>query len=179
MGVNHTRFLSHLDQSEDAKWIIARWLYRHGFDVKVNASGRARNAGEWRDFIDRGDLELCLRCEAKQRRNLEFTPNKKYRYPDFLLCAQHSFDDAVPKPFMYFVLDMTGKTVAIVKASSHKTWQARPHGDMRYGEGYDQKGYFVPLDQVHMMAFSELLEDPLEEFVLEFPHEKRKIHYPD
>ena len=153
MTENHHRFLWHLKQSDSAVWSVAHWLNERGYHVKINASGRAPNASEWDRYVDIGDLEVSQRVEVKHL-SAEFTCSDDWPFaPDFIVCAKHSFDNAVPKPYAFFYLNKATTHFAIVRSESRKNWTVASRTDSRYQNGVRQDFYLCPLNLVRFVKF--------------------------
>ena len=87
---NRRKFLKHLEESQSAVWLVAKWLHSRGNHVKINAAGRADTRAEWRDHVDAGDLEISLRVEVKNL-SYKFTGAVDWPHsPAFIVCADHS-----------------------------------------------------------------------------------------
>lgn len=150
---NHERFKAHLDASQEGVWILARWLSKRGHNVKINASGKAENRGDWKKFVDNGDLEVSLRVEVKQL-SYHFTCREDWPFGEnYMVCAQYSFDRAIPKPFAFYNLNPTATHAAQVLGSSRPKWTVKEHADRRF-QDYTQKSYYCPLDHVYFFCLT-------------------------
>ena len=148
---NHDTFLNHLDASIDAMWICARYLYNKGYPVKINPMVKSETHSEWRTHIDKGDLEIVVegvpqRIEVKGL-STSFTKMEDWKFPDFIICAAHSWDIADPKPLAYMLLNKERTHVAIVLGKDNPTWTKAKKHDKRYID-YAQDFYFSPLEKV-------------------------------
>ena len=146
---DHLKFLGHLDESEKAVWLVAQMLSKRGHKVSVPVTTKAETYGEWKDHADDGDLFIerpALRVEVK-RRGCDFTDAGDWPYPDFMVCAQHSWDRASPKPYLYIILSKSGTHAASVFGSSSSSWNVEKRTDSRY-ENVRQPLYFCPMDKV-------------------------------
>ena len=148
---NHDKFLEHLDTSIDTMFICARYLYDQGYTVTINAMTKAKTYGEWKNHADKGDLEVWVddtpqRIEV-QGISTEFVDASDWKFPDFIICAAHSWDRANPKPLAYFIFNRKRTHVAIVYGKDSSTWTKTKKYDRRYTE-YAQEFYFSPLDKI-------------------------------
>ena len=151
VAFNHERFLKHLDDSIEAMWICAKYLYNWGYPVKINPMTKSKTHGEWRTHIDKGDLEIVVegvpqRIEVKGL-SASFTRKEDWKFPDFIICAAHSWDIADPKPLAYMLLNKERTHAAIVYGRDSATWIKAKKRDHRYTD-YQQEFYFSPLEQV-------------------------------
>ncbi|MFW5970495.1 MAG: hypothetical protein ACOCQT_00200 [Desulfovermiculus sp.] len=135
---------------------MARWLHGLGYNVAVNATGRAPRHEDWQDYADSGDLEINQRMEVK-RLSVDFTGRQDWPFGSkFLVCARHSFDRAMPKPHAYIILNRTGTHAAIVKKETYPQWYVEKRTDSRY-QGVEQEFYLAPLEcvQFHQLKQQE------------------------
>ena len=151
MQKNHHKFLNHLDDSIETMWICAKYLYNKGYAVKINPMKKAKTHGEWREYMDKGDLEIWVdgspkRIEVKGL-STNFINKEDWKFPDFIVCAAHSWDMANPKPFAYMIFNKKRTHVAIVYGKDSSTWTKDKKYDQRYTE-IEQEFYISPLDKV-------------------------------
>ena len=148
---NHDKFLGHLDNSVDTMFICARYLYDKGHTVTVNAMTKSKTYSEWKSHADKGDLEV--QVHGKPRRievkgiSTDFEDASDWRFPDFIVCAAHSWDKADPKPLAYFIFNRKRTHVAIVYGKDSSLWTRAAKRDGRYTE-YAQEFYFSPMHKV-------------------------------
>ena len=148
---NHDKFLEHLDTSIDTVFICARYLYDKGHTVTINAMTKAKTYGDWKVHADKGDLEVLWngvpkRIEVKGI-STDFVDASDWKFPDFIVCAAHSWDKADPKPEAYFIFNKKRTHVAIVLGKHSHTWTKAGKYDKPYTE-YAQEFYFSPLDKI-------------------------------
>lgn len=156
MEDNHDLFLQHLQDSEHARWQVAKWLTGRGYTVAINPLSFAITRDEWKEHTDNGDLHVYMRVEVKQL-SCEFTSRKDWPYgKNFIVCARDSYDRAKPKPFAYLILNRSGTHAAFVLSSSFSTWKVEPRKDSRY-HNVEQDFYLAPLESV---SFSPLEDRP-------------------
>jgi hypothetical protein len=152
MSGNFEKFLSHLDKSHDGVWLVANYLSRKGYNITINTTTKAKSAKDWRKHADSGDLYITQRIEVKSL-STTFTCRNDWPYNEtMIVCAKHSYDEAIPKPYAYVLLNKEKTHMAIIMADTHKYWKAEERTDKRY-ENYSQLFYFCPLDCV---IFSEI-----------------------
>lgn len=148
---NHEKFLTHLDASIETMWICARYLYNQGYAVKINPMKKAQTYDEWRGYADNGDLEIWIdgvpqRIEVKGL-STNFVDGNDWKFPDFIICAAHSWDMANPKPLAYMIFNKKRTHVAVVYGKDSHTWIKAGKYDRRYTE-YAQEFYFSPLENI-------------------------------
>jgi hypothetical protein len=151
--VNHKRFLKHLDQSQDAVWTVAQWLHGKGHRVSIPPTTKAENHSEWKDHADGGDLYISQRVEVKQR-FVDFTSADDWPYESFIVCARHSWDRAVPKPFSYVYLNKDMTYAGVVLGSSASEWWVESIKDSRY-EDEVQECYVASLTTVNFFKLNK------------------------
>lgn len=156
MSANHQKFLSHLSESQNSVWLVAKFLNSFGYNVTVNASGKAKEAKDWQSFVDNGDLLIQQRVEVKAL-SADFTKADDWKFGSkFIVCAKHSFDNAVPKPYLYIYLNKQKTHAAFVLSDTRPKWYVETRKDSRYSN-VEQEFYFCPLD---LVVFSELNNAP-------------------
>ena len=151
MKENHKKFLKHLDDSSDSVFIVARYLYDKGLDVRINSLKRAKTHADWKRFKDDGDLFVYqngneIRIEVKGL-SCNFTNKDDWCFPDFIVCARHSFDISNKKPSAYFILNKQRTHMAIVKTKNHSRWNVVSRVDSRY-DNVTQDFYTCSLDDI-------------------------------
>ena len=130
-----------------AVWTVAQYLSERGNHVRVNAAGAAPEASQWKDYVDVGDLEICLRVEVKKL-SANFTGLDDWPFRnEFIVCAKHAYDKATPKPFGFFFLSANNTHAAVVKAATAPSWTVKVRKDSRY-EDVEQEFYFCPIQRV-------------------------------
>jgi hypothetical protein len=146
---NHQDILSNLDKSKPGVYKVADWLNTKGYTVTVPPMNAIQSTyAERMKYVDGGDLFIHQRVEVKVR-GIDFTCADDYPYKDGVyVCAQHSFDNAVPKPYAYILLNRAKTHAAIVMGSFHKQWTAKEVQDSRYRD-FIQKTYVCPLSAVY------------------------------
>jgi hypothetical protein len=136
----HQAFLRNLRDSEKHVLHAARWLAKSGATVSYSPSTEAPTHGEWKQHADRGDLTLSLRLEIK-RISRNFTSPDDWPFKDFIVCARHAWDRALPKPYGILCLNPKGTHAAFVAASTQHLWRSESRLDRRYG--YEQDFYIA------------------------------------
>lgn len=140
------KFKKHLAQSHGAVWKVAQYLSNKGHPITVPPTFVAPNHDEWKEYADDGDIYMGQRIEVKQR-GFYFSSRNDWPYKSFMVCAKHSFDNAKPKPYAYFILNKEGSFAAVVMGSSHKSWYCETKKDSRY-EDMVQSFYMSPMNLV-------------------------------
>jgi len=150
--LNHLAFQQHLRQSGDIVWFVARWLWSQGNTVTVNKMVIAPKHKQWKAYADHGDLEI-VKDGYKQRVEVKglkvsFTGARDWPYPDFIVCAKHSFDHANPKPAFYIIVGADRRALAVVDTKNVTKWGIVTRIDSRYHK-VEQDFYTCPLDKIH------------------------------
>ena len=135
----------------EAVWVCAKYLFDMGYEVKIRQMGRAKAHSEWRDAADNGDLEICLGGQAKRIEvkglSCDFQDGADWPFPDFIVCASHSWNRADPKPYAYMILNKHRTHMGIVRGQDSKDWIKVKRQDQRY-MGVEQEFYLSPLKNV-------------------------------
>jgi len=155
---NHKRFLSHLRDSTDGVFSVAKWLNRFGYEVVVKPTREAPRHEDWESYADGGDIYITQRIEVK-RLGVNFTDNTWPFGDKFIVCAKHSFDRSVPRPFAYVITSSDQRYAAVVKSETSGQWKVDKRNDSRY-EGVSQEFYFAPMDCVHFFRMEDECEPP-------------------
>jgi hypothetical protein len=151
MDENHKKFLNHLHTSDDTVWFVARWLWEHGQTIYMEPRIEAPSHSVWKNYIDSGDMyikynDTWKRIEAKGV-SVCFTGINDWPFPDFIVCAKHSFDNANPIPACYIIVSKDKKALAIVNALQHNKWSICKRKDSRYKDVI-QEFYLCPLELI-------------------------------
>ncbi len=146
---DHERFLADLEKSDQAVWLIAKWIHDRGNNVKVNVAPKADKPDNWKNYADHGDLELCYRIEVKGL-NYDFTGRADWPHLAYIVCSKHSFDRAVPKPYAYIHVNPAGTHAGVVMAATAKHWSVKEIKDSRYNRV--QACYLCPLEHVKWLT---------------------------
>ena len=151
---NHSKFLSHLEDSKLGVIRVASWLNDLGYSVSIPPVQKAESHAEWKKYADGGDLFLSQRVEVK-RLSCDFSSSEDWPFKnDFIVCAKHSFDNSNPKPYAYVILNNEMTYAAIVNSSSSKRWEVKVRKDSRY-DNVMQEFYFAKLDDVMFKRISK------------------------
>jgi hypothetical protein len=150
---NFEKFMSHLDASFDPVWFVARWLWNEGYTVTIPLVRKAPSHSEWRKYVDNGDILIptsdgnFLRIEVKQSSRY-FSSLDDWPFPEFFVCAKHSYDIAIPKPAFYLILSSDKKVMAVVNVEKTVSkWTVTRKQDRRY-DNVIQPFYICPLDLI-------------------------------
>lgn len=147
---DHERFVKHLQESKAGVWQIANWLNDKGFDVTVTASGVSKGYEDRMDFVDSGDLYINQRVEVKSL-SAEFTCKEDWPFgKELIVCAKHSYDNAIPKPYMYVLLSKAKTHAILIMGRNHKLWTVKKYKDKRY-ENMEQDFYISSVDHVNFV----------------------------
>lgn len=155
----HGKFLEVLRESENAKWVWARWVVENrGMEVLMQPTGEAPSYEQWEDYSDSGDILARIpgaarfqRYEVRHLIGTEFSTRETWPYRDFIVSACHSFDRADPEPDVYFCLNPQMTHVAYVKvAESRELWHKKTVYNSRFDR--EQTFYYCPLGPVRFMT---------------------------
>ncbi len=152
MDENHEKFKQHLKDSDEAIWFVARWLVGQGQTISIRPHKVAPTHSEWREYADNGDLHILKDEQSWERTEVKhlgvcFTCRDDWPFPDFIVCAKHSFDLADQKPRYYFIVSNDWKALAIVSTTKFDHWTQTERTDHRY-ENVKQTFYLCPLEDV-------------------------------
>jgi hypothetical protein len=149
-GLNHDRFLRHLDESQGAVMAVAGWLKSMGFPVRINPTFKRPHHADWREYADSGDLEIGQRIEVKHRPKILFTGPDDWPHPNFIVCAKHAWDRAHPRPHAFICLSGDFSHAGIVYGRDWKEWAVEEKRDSRYAD-YKQLFLVAQLSSVRWM----------------------------
>jgi hypothetical protein len=149
----HDNFFELLDASQSTVWMAAQWLVSRGFNVKVNASGKTPDHENWKKYADNGDLEVSQRVEVK-RSGYDFTCAQDYPFENMIVCAKHSYDNAIPKPYVYLIFNKAGTHVARIYSRQRHEWFEQEKEDGRF-KGYKQVFYFINRNKVNFVPLGQ------------------------
>lgn len=151
MSENHIKFLKHLDDSAPAVWMAAQKLSSWGFSVSIPPTSVASTADQWHKHADSGDLFINHRVEVKSL-SAEFSCKEDWPFgKNFIVCAKHSFDNAIIKPYLYIYISRSKTHAAYVPGDTSSQWTVGTRTDSRYN-GVSQEFYFCPID---LVSFSD------------------------
>ena len=141
----HAKFLLTLDESDRAVFIVTRYLRLRGFSTLLPPITRAKSHAEWRDYTDDGDFFLSgvfegeeivdKRCEVKHLSTTFNGTGKNWPWPNFMVCSQHSYDNAKNKPWVYFIVSKDYAAMGRVFSDTRDKWWVQGSHDSRYGPG--------------------------------------------
>lgn len=131
---------------------MARWLWSQGYTVSIPKMDIAPEHDQWREYKDNGDLFITKngykqRVEVKGLK-VTFMGKRDWPYPDFIVCAKHSFDNAKPKPAYYIIVSADKRALAVVDTRMSKFWKVINRDDSRYYK-VAQDFYICPMEYVH------------------------------
>jgi len=67
-----------------------------------------------------------------------------------MVCARHSYDNAVPKPYLYIYLSKEKTHIATLKGDTHAQWTVKTYKDKRY-QDMTQEFYIAPINILKFM----------------------------
>jgi hypothetical protein len=148
---NHTKFLKHLNESQQGVRFVSDWLLGLGYEVSQSPSTQAEEAKDWKKHVDSGDLFIKQRVEVKKL-SYCFSESHWPHGKNFIVCAKHAFDNASPRPFMYVYVSDDESCVALVKSDTSSQWRVDSRTDSRYEGKVSQDCYFAPLECVSFVS---------------------------
>jgi hypothetical protein len=145
---NHQDILVNVEKSKSGVQRVAAWLNDKGYTVTVPPMVVVQSSYEDRmNHIDNGDLFLHQRMEVKVR-SIDFTCAQDYPFKDGIyVCAQHSYDNAKPKPHSYIILNKNMTHAAIIMGDTKNLWTVKNVKDSRYKD-FTQPIYSCPVSAV-------------------------------
>lgn len=148
---NNERFLRHLKNSQDDVWRIARWFSDKGYAVRIPPTSYAKNYEDRLNHLDQGDLYVKFQREERvevKGLSTQFTSKDDWPMGNAaIVCAKHSFDNAIPKPFFYLLLSADKIHAMFIRADTKDHWEVREYTDKRY-ESLRQKFYVCPIQHI-------------------------------
>jgi len=154
---NHQKFQDRLATSNDAVWLVARWLWERGNIVEMRPQSVAPTHAEAGDHMDDGDLWfLNPKAPIKEKHlmevkglNKDFATATDWPFPYFLVCNKPSFDRKAPvKPSVYLHLNKSRTHAAKIDVgNTYPHWFEKAIKDPHY-EGVTEVCYAVPIEHV-------------------------------
>ena len=156
----HEQFLEQLDESFTNDNIIAEWFNDNGFKVYVTPKKRANSYSEAEDrkSADDGDFYFenkqgWRKGEVKSWPDIDFKSKEDIPYPNVIVNAIRSWEDADPKPVVHFILNKS-KTHAIqINSDTNGNWFKKEVWDKR--KGGKRWFYFVPKELVSVVKIEK------------------------
>jgi hypothetical protein len=158
MTTNHQRFTEHLEASTAAVWIAAKWLHSKGLTVTVNRTEVAPDAGQWREYVDEGDIEVTGKTGKRYRVEVKglgvnFSGPEDWPFDsEFIVCGKNSHERAEPKPYAYLILSKDLLSMAVVYTDTERFWREKVKQDHRY-EKLQQAFLLCPLEFITWITF--------------------------
>lgn len=136
LDVTDPTFVSDLKASNNAVWVVARWLQQGGEHVVVRAQYVRDSCENRMAYSDQGDIEVLAKFEVKHRQ-IEFTDAADYPYPTVIVDVMHSWDNAQPKPYYYIITNKAMTHAAIVDCRTSHLWSKERLKDTHAGRERD------------------------------------------
>jgi hypothetical protein len=162
---HHKIFLRRLESSRDAVWLVAYWLHRRGWTVEVPAIHHGEKRSDWKKFSDEGDLLISTPGSLTKHRvevkgiNYQFTCLADWPFKlQYLICTQHSFDKANPKPLMYVTVSPDGVHLGIVLSEKSPSWKVSEWADKEH-PGIRTPRYWCDPINVRFMSINDVEVD--------------------
>lgn len=130
-------FIERFKHSGKTELLIAIWLLSQGEEVRIPEKTLRKHWSERLDHADDGDLIVNgKRCEVKGlRRSFKFG---QWAYPYALVCSKWSYDRAIVKPKVFFLVSADQTCTAVIdveKTFDH--WFVVSQQDRERNETYD------------------------------------------
>lgn len=151
----HAKFLKFLEDSAQAVELVAKRYFMKGYDVFITSGTKAAAPEDWREHVDGGDLYVRGTDSKPQRIEVkhltaEFTCREDWPFGnEFIICAKHSYDMALPKPHAYFILSKDREYAGVVLNKTRDKWFVKNIKDSR--TGVPQDFYIINPDHVRFV----------------------------
>ena len=146
---NSDKFVSHLKASEDARWVVARWLSGRGHTVTLKPLKIRPTSADHADFADDGDIHTELGRFEVKRLGVDFTGAEDWPFKDYIVCGKNAWDRAEPKPYVFVTLSSNMKFAGVL-VPEPAAWVVKTIIDKRYN-GYSQEFYLTAASAVKFM----------------------------
>jgi hypothetical protein len=134
---------------------VAAWLRRRGHEATVRPLRVRLSADVRAEYADAGDIE-CVglsgtkrRVEVKHRPELAFTSREDFRYDTIIVDVCHAWDNAIPKPYLYVILNASCSHAFVVSGSTWRHWVRRRRLDRHCGR--ERNFYECPIERTHVV----------------------------
>lgn len=138
---NSDKFVSHLKDSEDARWFVARWLSGRGHTVTLKPLKIRPTSADHAEYVDDGDIQAELGRFEVKRLGVDFTNASDWPFKDYIVCGKNAWDRAEPKPYAFVTLSSNMKFAGVLMPDP-ATWVVKTIIDKRYN-GYSQEFYLT------------------------------------
>jgi hypothetical protein len=148
---NHEKFKEHVHTSHIGVDFMFKELKTRRYDVKKAPPATiAKEHKDWKEHTDDGDLYINgnQRLEVKSLSKQFTTERSSYPYPDMIVCAKHSFEDSIPKPLAYLLLNKDKTAFAVVMSEDKPSWTVKRITDYRYNPPRSQDCYLCPIRKI-------------------------------
>jgi len=134
---------SHLAVLVIGAWLIDVWKY----PTTVHPQRIRPDVEDWEEYQDEGDLTFIKdgesrRGEVKDRPSLHFTRRDKFPFPTVIVEKVRRWDEAVEKPYCFFIVNYQLTRVFVVKAETSSHWVKA----IRPNHGRDGLVYECPIE---------------------------------
>jgi len=156
--VTHARFVSKLDRSEHAVWLVAQWLHACKKSIMIPAKRVAPRHEDWAEHVDGGDLWIIgegdkpnLRVEVRHI-GTSFKGREDWKHGKFFMVQiVEAFARYDPRPNYWIALSHDTQCLAFVNVDKTiDSWyaQERTHGPNATEPGKKAQHWFCPLDLI-------------------------------
>ena len=156
MDNRHQEFLEDLENSQASVNFMADWLRSRGHEVTVPATRMAPTRGQWKDYVDGGDLFIHWDHESRlEVRHLGYYFGTRISWPHtpyFMVCDKRVFDDYDPKPFATIFINPPMTHAAMVESSTFDHWYVQWRKNKKRGDNERKQYYFAPMQYVKFFS---------------------------
>jgi len=120
-------FARDLEESKKAVQVAVEVLLRAGIPAVSNPVVLRPDVRRRMEYSDKGDIVAALsggpvRVESKHRPKLAFTDRRSFPWPSIIVDVAHCWDNADPKPLVYFIFNSGLTHYGLVWGESSPSW---------------------------------------------------------
>lgn len=120
-------FISRLDASRKSTFLVAEYLHKRGFSIRIPAFDYNENNEPWEEHVDDGDLyiwktpETPFRIDVKHI-SMEFTTRDSFKLSHLFVADIRAVERANPFPLAYITVNSSCSHMAIIWGNTKKHW---------------------------------------------------------
>ena len=124
-----------LRKSNDAVWVVARYMHKFTYSVTVPALKIAKDLSEYKKFTDDGDIVLHRdgkdeKVEVKHQ-SWDWTEHRDIPWDQIIVCAKKSYDRHSVKPSAYFLVNKQLTHSLVIPTSTYDSWTVKDIHDKK------------------------------------------------